>query len=146
LRGEELARLLCAEEAPPREALTDLTPLHADLLPEWDEEWLGVEQEAYRQKRLHALERSAAALCEHGRYTDALAAGLGAVRSEPLRESAHRRVIEVHLAEGNLSEALRHYDGYRRLLAQELGLAPSQRLRRMVAPLLGRPLDMARGA
>ncbi len=145
-RGEELAGLLCAEEAPPRDALADLEPLHADLLPEWDEEWLAVEQEAYRQKRLHALERSATALCDHGRYTDALAAGLGAVRSEPLRESAHRRVIEVHLAEGNPSEALRHYDGYRRLLAQELGLAPSALLQRMVAPLLGRPVDVARGA
>jgi DNA-binding SARP family transcriptional activator len=145
-RGEELAWLLLAEEDPPREVLADLTPLHADLLPEWDEEWLAVEQEAYRQKRLHALERSAMILCDHGRYTDALAAGLGAVRSEPLRESAHRRVIEVHLAEGNPSEVLRHYDSYRRLLAQELGLPPSQRLRQMVAPLLGRPLDLAQGA
>src|SRR3712207_6618263 len=102
-----------------------------------------VEQEAYRQKRLHALEWSARTLCERGLYTDALTAALGAVRCEPLRESAHRRVIQVHLAEGNHSEALRHYDGYRRLLAAELGLAPSPRMRQMVAPLLGRPADSA---
>src|SRR3954447_3582460 len=92
-------------------------------------------QESYRQKRLHALEWSALKLCERGRYTDALAAGLGAVRCEPLRESAHRRVIQVHLAEGNHSEALRHYDGYRRLLADELGLQHPD----SISPLTGPP-------
>jgi len=103
---------------------------------------LAVEQEAYHQKRLHALERVAGVWCEYGRFTDALSAGLGAVRSEPLRESAHRQIIAVHLAEGNHAEALRHYDGYRRLLASELGLPPSSAIRRMVAPLLGRPMDL----
>ncbi len=72
--------------------------------------------------------------------------GLGAVRSEPLRDSAHRSVIEVHLAEGNHAEALRQYDGYRRLLADELGLPPSPAIRRLVAPLLGRPVDLPRAA
>ena len=119
----------------------DLGPLHHDLLPDWHEEWLDGERESWRQKRLHALERCASALCERGAFTDALAAGLGAVRSEPLRESAHRRVIAVHLAEGNHAEALRQYDGYRRLLAAELGLPPSPEIHRMVAPLLGRPIE-----
>ena len=140
--AEEQVRLLCADDEPPPEALADLGALSCDLLPDWHEEWLAVEQEAYRQQRLHALERSAAALRERGRFTDALSAGLGAVRAEPLRESAHRRVIEVHLAEGNQAEALRQYDGYRRLLADELGLPPSPAIRRLVAPLLGRPVDM----
>jgi DNA-binding SARP family transcriptional activator len=129
------------EEEPGAGGETDLTPLHEHLLPDWHEEWLQVERETWRQKRLHALERCATTLCDRGAYTDALAAGLGAVRSEPLRESAHRRVIAVHLAEGNQAEALRQYDGYRRLLAAELGLPPSPEIRRMVAPLLGRPID-----
>lgn len=115
--------------------------LAADLLPDWHDPWLLADQEAHRQQRLHALERAAARLTAAGRYADALAAGLGAVQSEPVRESAHRRVIEVHLAEGNQAEALRQYDGYRRLLARELGLPPSPAIRRLVAPLLGRPVD-----
>jgi hypothetical protein len=44
-------------------------------------------------------ERAATFLCDRGSFTDALAASFVAVRSEPLRESAHRRVIEVHLAD-----------------------------------------------
>jgi DNA-binding SARP family transcriptional activator len=121
----------------------DLSLLRDDLLPDWGEEWLLLEQESFRQKRLHALEHGAAQMCRAGRFTDALEAGLDAVQSEPLRESAHRRVIEVHLAEGNQAEALRQYDGYRRLLARELGLRPSESIRRLVAPLLGRPVDRA---
>ena len=105
-----------------------------------------MEQESFRQRRLHALERGADLLCRAGRYHDALTAGLGAVRSEPLRESAHRRVIQVHLAEDNHAEALRQYDHYRHLLARELGLAPSATMRGLVGPLLGRPIDLPRRA
>lgn len=134
--AEELAHQVSGGRPRP-EAMADLALLRQDLLPDWSEDWLEPEQESYRQKRLHALEHGAAALCREGRFTDALEAGLDAVQSEPLRESAHRRVIEVHLAEGNQAEALRQYDGYRRLLARELGLRPSESIRRMVAPCSG---------
>ena len=115
--------------------------LGRDLLPEWAEDWLLVEQESFRQLRLHALEALSAGLRSAARYPAALLAALTAVRAEPLRESAHRQVIEVHLAEGNAAEALRQYQLYRRLLADELGLGPSPALRRLVTPLLGRPID-----
>jgi DNA-binding SARP family transcriptional activator len=140
--AEDQAHAIGTGADPASESLGDLTPLTRDLLPDWSEEWLVVEQESYRQKRLHALERAATILCERGCFTDALTAGFGAVQSEPLRESAHRRVIEVHLAEGNHAEALRQYHVYRNLLSVELGLAPSPTIRRLVAPLLGRPVDM----
>jgi DNA-binding SARP family transcriptional activator len=138
--AEEQARLLATAECTAH-ATGDLTSLTRDLLPDWEQDWLVVEQESYRQKRLHALERAAKLLCERGDFTQALSAGFGAVQSEPLRESAHRRVIEVHLAEGNHAEALRQYHVYRRLLSTELGLAPSPTIRTLVAPLLGRPAE-----
>jgi DNA-binding SARP family transcriptional activator len=68
---------------------------------------------------------------------------MAAVAADPLRESAHRRLALVHMDEGNFAEALRQYDVYRRLLRTELGLPPSPRFRRLVAPLLERPLDQA---
>ncbi|HSK57743.1 MAG TPA: bacterial transcriptional activator domain-containing protein [Actinomycetospora sp.] len=112
-----------------------------ELLPGWCEEWVLVERERHRQLRLHALEDRSARACALGRFVEALEAGLDAVAQEPLRESAHRRVIEVHLAEGNAAEALTQYETFRRLLRTELGLAPSDAMRALVRPLLGRPAD-----
>jgi len=116
-------------------------PFADELLPDWSEDWLLIEQESYRQLRLHALERTSALLHQQGHYAEALQAALLAVRGEPLRESAHRQVIAVHLAEGNPAEALRQFHTCRRLLAAELGLPPSRATRDMVAHLLGRPVD-----
>jgi DNA-binding SARP family transcriptional activator len=138
--AEALVAELCAAGPAPA-SVGDLSGLGADLLPDWHDEWLIVERESYRQKRLHALERSSQHLREAEMFNEALAAGLAAVQCEPLRESAHRRVIEVHLAEGNHAEALRQFHGYRSLLARELGLPPSPAIRRLVAGLVGRPVD-----
>lgn len=115
--------------------------LSQDLLPAWDDDWLVIERERHRQLRLHALEDLSAALCREGRYAEALSTALAAVEGEPLRDTARRRVIEVHLAEDNAAEALREYESYRRLLSDELGIAPSPCIRLLVAPLLGRPAD-----
>jgi DNA-binding SARP family transcriptional activator len=152
--AQGLAKRLCGRESPDDRGVgaageahdwdDALILLQEDLLPDWHDEWLMVDRESHRQRRLHALERSSVCLREKGHFNDALSAGLAAVHAEPLRESAHRRVIEVHLEEGNHAEALRQFDGYRRLLATELGLPPSPSIRQLVAPLLGRPVDTRR--
>jgi DNA-binding SARP family transcriptional activator len=109
--------------------------LRGELLPDWYEDWVLIERERFRQLRLHALER----ICQHltaiGRYSDALQAGLAAVAAEPMRESAHRQVITVHLREGNASEALRQYHEYKRLIASELGLSPSPAMEQLIGSL-----------
>lgn len=110
--------------------------LDHDLMPTWDEEWLLVERERQRQLRLHALEALSDALCRAGRYPDAIAAALAAVRAEPLRESAQRGLIVAHLAEANVCEAVRQFDGYRRLLAGDLGIAPGRALAALVRDAL----------
>jgi DNA-binding SARP family transcriptional activator len=82
-----------------------LADLSVDLLPEWPEnDWMMI----------------------------AVAAGLAAVRSEPLRESAHRVLIKAHLAAGNRGAALRQFEQCRRVLREELGLEPSASLRDLV--------------
>jgi DNA-binding SARP family transcriptional activator len=96
-----------------------------ELLPDWYDDWVLIERERFRQLRLHALER----LCEEhtaaGRFAEAAEAGLAAVEGEVLRESAHRVLIKLYLAEGNLGEALRQYRFFRGVLNEQLGLEPS---------------------
>jgi DNA-binding SARP family transcriptional activator len=67
-----------------------------------------------------------------GRHAEALQTAFAAVRAEPLRESAHRMVIRVHLAEGNVVEALRAFEQFRGLLDRELGVRPTSLMTRLV--------------
>jgi len=87
-----------------------------------------------RQLRLHSLDALAEKLSRAGRHGEAVQVAHAAVRSEPLRETAHRALVRIHLAEGNISEALRAYESFRALLLDELGVAPSAM---MQAPLSG---------
>lgn len=113
----------------------DVELLSHDLLPDWYDEWLVLERERFRQRRLSALE----ALCDRrtsaGRLGEALELGLLSVAGEPLRESAHRALIRVHLAAGNAVEALRQYGVCRRMLLEQLGLEPSRQLTDLIDAL-----------
>lgn len=106
----------------------DETAFCDDLLPDWYDDWLVMERERFHQLRLRALECICDRLTAQGRFARALDAGLEAVAGEPLRESAHRALVRVHLAEGNRAEAVRQFQLYRRLLHEQLGLAPSTQI------------------
>jgi DNA-binding SARP family transcriptional activator len=107
----------------------------AELLPDWDDEWVVADRERFRLLRLEALERAAEVLIQRSEFARALEAALGAAQSEPLRESARRLLVRVHLAEGNAAEALREYHAYRVLLMDEIGLQPSASMCDLIRPL-----------
>jgi DNA-binding SARP family transcriptional activator len=137
-RAQKLARRLLDPAVTPEQS--DLGPaaieiLSGDLLPGWYDDWVLIEAEDWRQLRLHALETLARRLTAVGYWGQAAAAARAAVRAEPLRESAHTALIQVHLAEGNQSEAVRQFTRYRALLHAELGLEPTVRLRRLIQGL-----------
>ena len=112
--------------APPHAWLEDLLRAEAvELLPDWDDGWLHVDRERLRQLRLHVLDAWALQLTEAGDYGLALEVALSALHSDPLRESAHRAVIRVHRAEGNVHEARRAFATCRSVLTQEIGVDPS---------------------
>jgi DNA-binding SARP family transcriptional activator len=112
-----------------------IAALSGELLPDWYDDWVLLESEDWRQLRLHALEALAGLLAAAGRYGDAAGAALAAVKADPLRESAHAALIQVHLAEHNRSEALREFKRYQELLRAELEIEPTNQLREMVEPL-----------
>ncbi len=128
-------------------AVPDATLL-GDLLPGWYDDWVLLERERLRQLRMQALEAVAARLAFLGRHCEALEAAYAAVRADPLRESAHRTVVRVHLAQGNLAEALRAYEFFRARVEDELGVPPTERMTRLVQdiPRLRRSLSVVRRA
>jgi DNA-binding SARP family transcriptional activator len=112
-----------------------LPALSRGLLPDWSDEWLLLERERWDQVRLHTLETLAQQLISAEKYLAALEAAFAAVAIEPIRESAHRTVVEVYIAEGNSACALKYYQRYRGLLHRELGVAPSRHMTQMVHAL-----------
>ncbi|TDB74540.1 BTAD domain-containing putative transcriptional regulator [Micromonospora sp. KC721] len=96
-----------------------------DLLPGWYDDWVLADRERLRQLRLHMLENLADQHLAAGRHGEALEAALEAMSAEPLRETPHRLVVRIHLAEGNAFEAVHAFYVYRDLLLRELRLEPS---------------------
>jgi DNA-binding SARP family transcriptional activator len=122
-------------DAPDPAALGNVSMLMAatELLPGWEDEWIIVERERFRERRLHALERACEALLEVGNHPAAVQAAMVAIEAEPFRDSAQRLLVRVHLAEGNMAAALRSYQIYRDLMESELGIEPSEHMRALVA-------------
>lgn len=103
-----------------------------ELLPGWYDDWVIFERERIRQQLLHALEILSRRLVAEGRCAEAVEIAISAVSADPLRESAHRVLIEAYLAEGNLAEVRRAYDRYRAIVRRELGVEPGLELTSLV--------------
>ncbi|MFD2081332.1 DNA-binding transcriptional activator of the SARP family [Actinopolymorpha cephalotaxi] len=110
-----------------------------DLLPGWYDDWISLERESVRQSVLHGLEALVCQLIVRERFAEAVTASMMAVTADPLRETAQRSLMQAHLAEGNLAEAYKAYQCYRRRLWDELQIHPGQELR----GLLGRAVTGA---
>ena len=106
----------------------DTDSFGAELLPGWDDEWVLVERERLRQLSLCGLDALSRRRLAAGRVLDALEAAWRAIGLEPLRESSHQALIEAHLAEGNVGEAVRGLRSFEALLGREMGIAPSPEL------------------
>lgn len=115
-----------------------------ELLPGWYDDWVLFERERLQQLRLRCLESFAERLCARGDIDGALAAAMAAVAIEPLRESAHRALIRVHLAVGNQVDAVRAYQSFRSRLMAEMGIVPSPQITALVRPLLAARIPVAR--
>jgi DNA-binding SARP family transcriptional activator len=109
--------------------------LESDLLPDWDENWLLLDRERFREIRLHALEALCRRLSYLGHTAQAVEVGILAVAADPLRESAHEALLRAYLAEGNKGQAIRQYERCRQLLRRELGLEPSPSIQNLVSAI-----------
>jgi DNA-binding SARP family transcriptional activator len=132
----------------PRGTSSDMSVLiaPAELLPGWYEDWVIVERERLRQLRLYALEAACEALMQAGRIGQVIEVGLAVTAEDPLRESSQRLLIQAHAAEGNIGEAYRRFRVYSRLLRDELGLEPSDRMSELIRNLNARQVAAVPGS
>ena len=96
------------------------------FLPGTDGPWVDARRERLRSILLRALECRAKVYLWNREPALAVEAAREIVALEPFRETGHQLLIRAHAASGKAAEALRAYDGCRRLIAEELGVDPSR--------------------
>jgi DNA-binding SARP family transcriptional activator len=106
------------------------------LLPGLDGAWVEDRRAALHLVHARSLELLVDVHLAAGRPARAVGPAGGLVALEPFRDSAHRRLLRAHTASGDRGEALRSYDRYRRVLAEELGVGPSPELEAAYLELL----------
>ena len=116
------------------------------LLPGHDGAWLEDRRAALHQVHVKTLELLVDVHLAAGHPARAVGPAGDLVALEPFRDSAYRRLLRAHTASGDRGEALRSYDRYRRVLAEELGVGPSPELEAAYLELLhAEPAGVAPG-
>jgi DNA-binding SARP family transcriptional activator/pimeloyl-ACP methyl ester carboxylesterase len=96
------------------------------------------------EARRTAVERRADALLACGRAEEVVWELESFVAEHPLREAARVTLMRALHTLGRTPEALEHYQAYRRVLADELGLEPSGTMRAVQVEVLREPTEPAR--
>jgi len=108
-----------------------LTALHeavdlyrGDLLPGCYDDWILPQREELRGQYLGALERLVQWHEDRQEYAAAIEYGQRLLRRDPLHEATYRRLMRLHVRNGDRATALRVYHTCVARLEQELGVAP----------------------
>ena len=91
------------------------------------EEWAEITRQTYRRRALDALETLTAIKTRQTAYAEARAYAERQLEIDNLRESGYRQLMKILALSGQRAEGLALYDTCRRLLAEELGMAPTAR-------------------
>jgi DNA-binding SARP family transcriptional activator/tetratricopeptide (TPR) repeat protein len=115
-----------------------LEGLSFDDCPEYAR-WLDGARERWRVTRAQALGRLASRLQQQGSVRPAVQVAQRLCADEPLSEHAHRQLMELHYAHGDLGAALQVYRQLAERLDAELGELPDEETAALAARLrLGR--------
>ncbi len=127
------------EPAQQIQRLSDTLDLYAGpLLPGFYDEWIGVEGQRLADTFLQAARRLVRLLARAGERERALEIARRAVTVDPLREEAHRDLIQLYAAQGHPTAALEQYRQLEGILERELGVTPSAVTRRWITSFRAR--------
>lgn len=107
----------------------------AELLPGCHDDWVLFEQSRLRQARLHAYQVIARESLARDDFGIAVEAAEAALELEPLYESSVGLLIQAEKKQGNHAAALQAFGRYEVKLKEDMGLAPSETIRHLVADI-----------
>jgi DNA-binding SARP family transcriptional activator len=108
------------------------------LLGGIDADWITRTRTMLRDTRVRALECLAATASANAEHALAAQLARDVVQLEPFRETGWQRLMRALAAAGNRAEAVRAYGQCKKLLADELGIAPSRETEAMLKELRAR--------
>lgn len=106
-----------------------------ELLPGWYEDWVVAEREHLHEGVLDRIHHVVQGLVEVEAAGHALPLVRTAIQLEPMRESAHRALAQIHLLSGDRVAAWQVYAGFRQRSVREFGVSPSSRFEELIGPL-----------
>jgi DNA-binding SARP family transcriptional activator len=89
------------------------------------DEWVGLQRAVWQRRMSAVLDRLSQAQWEQAALEAAVETATRWLRLDPLDESAHRRLMQLHLTAGDPTSVLRAYEACRAILGKELGAEPS---------------------
>ena len=108
------------------------------FLPGESGDWVEGQRRLLAEARVHALECTVAAELARGHAARAEREAEQLVALAPLREAGHRLLMQALVAGGNPGQAVLAYHRCRRLLHEQVGVAPSVAMEQLFRQLLDR--------
>jgi len=108
------------------------------FLPGESGDWVEGQRRLLAEARVHALECTVAAELARGHAALAEREAEHLVALAPLREAGHRLLMQALVAGGNPGQAVLAYHRCRRLLRQQVGVAPSVEMEQLYRQLMQR--------
>ena len=107
------------------------------FLTEFTADWVLIRRRELERRYLNLLNEHASEALALGKEESALGSLRKAIALDPLRDDLNMRYLELLSQMGRRSEAVSHYQSYRRLLVEELGLDPPPEVRDLYDRIIG---------
>jgi predicted ATPase/DNA-binding SARP family transcriptional activator len=108
-----------------------------ELLTGLDDPWIAGERSRLADSYIGALRRLVRSLAQTKEFEKAIDYARQAVAADPLREAAHRDLIQLYSAVGRLSAAIQQYQELKKILLERLNVAPSAATQALMERLRG---------
>jgi len=105
------------------------------------EAWHLSQQALLRENMLNSLKRLSQLYVQRGDLPEAIDVTQRILQYEPWREESHRQLMLLLFQNGEIAEALRHYERCWQLLEEELGVPPSKATEQLYREIRSRQLE-----
>jgi len=114
-----------------------------ELLIGWYQDWCILERERYRAMVMAQLDKLMVYCLAHQQIESGISYGMHVLQIDHTREKTHRQLMRLYYFSGDRTGALRQFQYCKNILAQELGVQPTQKTRHLYQQILNDKIQHA---